>query len=195
MLLDDVNDMRNANSIGTTTPIYGGGVDYFYVGAYTGGEDAMSDMLDNLLSDTYKNTSGYPDTTGGEDPEIPMQDTTCLYDDCPIVYIDDENESIIVSSEPSTIYNSINKPEYTRDITGDLVVDIIQEPLYIADKTLSIVEVDDPKIFSMKTGDDLKKGGVDKSTNNIKLTDYSKVHEFIVGYTKTLDDKTFKDNS
>jgi hypothetical protein len=195
MLLDDVNDMRNANSIGTSTPIYGGGVDYFYVGAYTGSEDDMCDMLDNLLGDTYQKIYKSPDTTGGDEHEQLIQNTTCLYDDCPVVYTDDENESIVVNSEPSTIYNTVNTSEYSQDMTGDLVVNRSQEPFYVVDKTMDIGEADAPKIFSMKTGQDLKKGGVDKPSNNIKLTDYSKVREFIVGYMKKLDDKTFKDNA
>ena len=204
-LLDKVNTMREDNSEGTSTPNYGSGVDYVYIGSFTGGDDILGGVLDNLLSDMdYSGSaaaSGGCDSCGGgcskcrgggqregitsynnqfnSDPEGVVVSSPCKYDDCPVVIEDDETESIIINSEPLS-YSIYHDTKYVQDDEGSLVVNRKGVPLDIVSTS--------------------KWGGTDQSLtksnsskpDNIKMTKYSDVCKFIKNYVKTFDDKTFK---
>lgn len=214
--LDQVRNMANINRGSTETPDYGGGVDYFYVGAYSGGDDALDGILDNLLtggidyqdddSDWYEQEGKgetYVDTyvdANDEHENLITRTSSCAYGDCPVVVMDDENESLIVNSEPPTD-TGMEESEFVRDSNEySLVLKDKGSPLEIGGGVVHKSDKSSPKhtkIFSMNTktsgGMDIKY--TDGRDDNVKLTEYSKVHDFITGYVKSIgNDKTVKGN-
>jgi hypothetical protein len=181
--IDNVKNMLyNSNGI-TTTPDYRGGVESFYVGAYSESDDVIGGILDNLLSDLI-----YQDDSEGKlldkSPSTPVEDTElysnndiaayinnnendivirtspCKYGDCLVSSDGDEDDSLVINSESS--YTYMVESEFIRDTDDSLVVHKKNIPL----------EID---------------GGVE-------LTKYSKVRSFIIAYIKEINDKSVKGN-
>jgi hypothetical protein len=208
---DKVREMREHNYKNTEPPSFGGSVDYFYVGAYGGGDDVLCGILDNLLSDMeYPNhtnnhtnkhavqTGGFErcregcttrggchvcggcdtcgtigsfdvdggcdtcggcatcgrgslmrggcDTCGGgkhhknmgkknlenEDGLATLTQGPCAYGDCPVYIKDDEDESLVVVSEPP-VYTDVGETEYELDTSEDNSLVVVKKgfPLII----------------------------------------------------------------
>jgi len=135
---DQVREMREDNYMTTEPPSIGGGVDYFYVGAYDGGNDVLGGILDKLLSGSmeyseHTNDGGSFDFTGGcdtcgggknqhkgkknprnEDGPVTLTQGPCAYGDCPVDIKDDEDESLVVVSEPPA-NTDVGETEYEPD--------------------------------------------------------------------------------
>jgi hypothetical protein len=50
-MLDTSCQLRDNNCTGLVRPNYGGRVDHFYVGSFTGGDDVLGGIIDHLLKD------------------------------------------------------------------------------------------------------------------------------------------------
>jgi hypothetical protein len=214
--LEHVYNMAKASIVDRTdnpTPI--GGVEYFYVGAYSGGDDALGGILDKLLDDdfdtstrgSYELLDDEDDTSasGGNEDDTPIKyhvysnydnndddspistKSICEYGDCPVIIKDDENDSLVVSSEPST-YNTTTETDWARE-DGDLIIVKEFVPLEIDESIVKESLSVNQKTEKQKIN--VQRGGAD----NIALTPYSRVHYFISDYVKSIgNDKTVKEN-
>jgi hypothetical protein len=290
---DQVREMRENNYKNTEPPSIGGSVDYFYVGAYDGGDDKLCDILDKLLSGSeYPNhtdkqvvkTGGCTmqcgcdvcgecdtcgtigsfnvadgcDTCGGcaacgkgslmrdgcytcgggnhdkndgkknsgsEDGLATLTQEPCAYGDCPLYINDDEDESLVVVSEPP-VYTDVGETEYKPDPSEDNSLVVVKKGFPLIIETQSILEMrnedkpisrsmsdtlfddtdDDvplvvelPKKFSIKTSEkSFKKEGrgeIQSGKDNIKMEDYKVVVNYIKKYVETINKKSFKENT
>jgi hypothetical protein len=121
--------MREDNYMTTEPPSIGGGVDYFYVGAYDGGDDVLGGILDKLLSgsmeysehtnDVFVSVGGGKNQHTGnknprnEDGPVTLTQGPCAYGDCPVDIKDDEDESVVVSEPPAN--TDVGETEYEPD--------------------------------------------------------------------------------
>jgi hypothetical protein len=174
---DQVREMREDNYSNTEPPSIGGSVDYFYVGAYGGGDDVLGDILDKLLSDMeYPNhndkhvvqtggcatcgTIGSFDVTGGcdtcgggkhhknegkknpenEDGLSTLTQGPCAYGDCPVYIKDDEDESLVVVSEPP-VYTDVGETEYEPDTSENNSLVVVKKGFPLIIETPSILEM------------------------------------------------------
>lgn len=121
--LENVNNMRDDNNERTSSPKYGG-VDYFYIGSFVGGDDVIGGIIENLLN--------YPN-----EPDTLVVDSGCSYDDCPVVISDEyPNAETLFSYD-------IQSTEYHREPEG-LVVTRKSPILEIGSSA--------PKLFSVSGG-------------------------------------------
>jgi hypothetical protein len=249
--------MREDNYGNTEPPSIGGSVDYFYIGAYDGGDDVLGGILDKLLSGSMEysehtndvfmpveggfgvQTGGY-DTCGGrkhhkhngkknprkksprnEDGPVTLTPGPCAYGDCPVNIKDDEDESLVVVSEPPA-NTDVGETEHEPDPSDDnsLVVvkkvsPLIIESSYIREmrnedldksipRSVSDAFFDDtdddplvvkPNIFSVKPSEKPSekegRGEVQDVRDNIKMEDYKVVANYIKKYVETINKKVF----
>ena len=248
---DQVREMREDSYMTTEPPSIGGGVDYFYVGAYDGGDDVLGGILDKLLSDSmeyseHTNDAFVPmgggsfDFTGGcetcgggkhhkhkgkksprnEDGPVTLTQGPCAYGDCPVDIKDDEDESLMVVSEPPA-NTDVGETEYKPDPSeyNSLVVVKKGSPLMIESPYIREMRTEDfdkpiprgvsdaffddddvplvlkPKIFSVKPSEKPSekegRGEVQGGRDNIKMEDYKTVANYIKKYVETINKKVF----
>lgn len=238
---DQVREMREDNYSNTEPPSIGGSVDYLYFGAYDGGDDVLGGILDKLLDGNIGYTGGNNnesvqtdgcETCSGskyqehgekksptsEDIQVILTDGVCAYDDCPVDIDDDEDESLVVVSEPPA-NTYVGETEYEPDPDDDNSLVVVKKgsPLMIEtennemlnkypDKqtTQSISDeffhgkyedvplvVNTSNIFSVKHSEKKGRWEVHDSKNNIKMEDYKTVVDYIKKYMETINKNVF----
>jgi len=227
---DQVRTMKEDNYGNTEPPSIGGSVDYFYIGAYEGGDDVLGGILDKLLGGMeYLEHAGGHDgvfmsVEGGNnqgyngnkilknEDELVNTLGLCAYDDCPVDIRDDEDESLVVVSEPP-VNTDVREFEYTHDPSEYNSLTAVKkgEPLIIETTTRKPLNEDFDKLISRSVSDALfddtedniplvvktseKEGNREfhGGGNNIKMEDYKVVSNYIKKYMETINKKSFKE--
>lgn len=152
-----------------------GGYDYFYIGAYEGGngddlDELITEMLENKINKNDNDTES--EESHLEKNENDLKDTFTDDNDKPINR-EDNDEPLVVSSDNIAVYD---QPE----------VSFKQDP--DEDNALTVSEEESPLIIDKTDytqGEKFKGGNKETRPDNVKV-EFEKVREFVERYVKTI---------